>query len=77
MRTVRGIDFDELTVDELGAISAWLRQQPVAIAKLVPREYQIEALAKIGEAFEVRARPFSHGVRDRQNISRALGSGST
>jgi superfamily II DNA or RNA helicase len=47
MRTVRGIDFDDLTKDELRAISAWLREQPVAIKKPQPREYQIEALAKI------------------------------
>jgi hypothetical protein len=43
MRTVRGIDFDDLTKDD---ISAWLSEQPVAIEKLVPREYQIEALAQ-------------------------------
>ena len=49
MRTVRGIDFDDLTTDELKAISAWLRQQPVAIKKPVPRDYQIEALAKISD----------------------------
>jgi hypothetical protein len=41
MRTVRGIDFDDLTEDDLRAISAWLRQQPVAIKKAGPREYQI------------------------------------
>jgi hypothetical protein len=28
MRTVRGIDFDDLTKDGLEAISAWLREQP-------------------------------------------------
>src|SRR6266498_6016350 len=33
MRTVRGIDFDDLTKDELRAISAWLREQPIAIEK--------------------------------------------
>jgi hypothetical protein len=42
MRTVCGIDFDDLTKDDLAAISAWLREQPVAIAKLVPHEYQID-----------------------------------
>src|SRR6266567_5025766 len=49
MRTVRGIDFDDLTIDDLRAISAWLRQQPVAIKKPVPRDYQIEALAQISD----------------------------
>ena len=49
MPTVRGVDFDDLTIDDLRAISAWLRQQPVAIKKPVPREYQIEALARISD----------------------------
>src|SRR6516165_4292768 len=49
MRTVRGIDFDDLTKDDLAAISTWLREQPVAITKLVPRKDQIEALAKISD----------------------------
>lgn len=37
MRTVRGIDFDDLTWDDLKAISCWLKEQPVAIPKLAPR----------------------------------------
>src|SRR5215813_10765076 len=49
MRTVRGIDFDDLTEDDLRAISAWLREQRVVIPKLAPRQYQIEALAKISD----------------------------
>src|SRR5262245_9394812 len=51
MRTVRGIDFDDLTEDDLRAITAWLREQPVALEKRNPRDYQIEALAKIGSTF--------------------------
>ncbi len=34
MRTVRGIDFDDLTEDDFRAICGWLREQPVAIPKL-------------------------------------------
>jgi superfamily II DNA or RNA helicase len=56
MRTVRGIDFDDPTEDDLRAISAWLSEQPVAIEKLVPREYQIEALAKISDTLAKSAR---------------------
>src|SRR5215813_11939065 len=68
MRTVRGIDFDELTPDDLRAISAWLRQQPVEIEKPVPRKYQIEALAKISDTLaKSESRPCSHGIRYRQN----------
>src|SRR4029079_3052624 len=31
MRTVRGVDFDDLTEDDFRAISGWMREQPVAI----------------------------------------------
>src|SRR6516162_8754284 len=37
MRTVRGIDFDDLTEDDFQAIYCWLREQPAAIPKLNPR----------------------------------------
>ena len=68
MRTVRGIDFDDLTTDELKAISAWLRQQPVAIKKPVPRDYQIEALAKISDTL---------AKADRAHVVMACGTGKT
>ena len=68
MRTVRGIDFDDLTVAELGAISAWLREQPLAITKLVPREYQIEALANISDTL---------ANSDRAHVVMACGTGKT
>jgi superfamily II DNA or RNA helicase len=68
MRTVRGIDFDDLTVAELGAISAWLREQPLAITKLVLREYQIEALANISDTL-VKS--------DRTHVVMACGTGKT
>src|ERR1700731_5014983 len=68
MRTVRGIDFDDLTKDDLAAISAWLREQPVAIAKLVPLEYQIEALAKINDTL---------AKSDRAQVVMACGTGKT
>jgi predicted helicase len=68
MRTVRGIDFDDLTVDELGAISAWLREQPIAITKLVPRKDQIEALAKIRDTL---------AKSDRAHVVMACATGKT
>jgi superfamily II DNA or RNA helicase len=68
MRTVRGIDFDDLTRDDLGAISAWLKQQPVKIKKAVPREYQIEALAKISDTL---------ARSDRAHVVMACGTGKT
>jgi predicted helicase len=68
MRTVRGIDFDDLTVDELGAISAWLREQSIAITKLVPRKDQIEALAKIRDTL---------AKSDRAHVVMACATGKT
>jgi superfamily II DNA or RNA helicase len=68
MRTVRGIDFDDLTIDDLRAISAWLRQQPLEIKKLDPREDQNEALAKIAATL---------AKSDRAHIVMACGTGKT
>src|SRR6516225_7694346 len=68
MRTVRGIDFDDLTLDDLRAISAWLREQPVAIKKPIPREYQVEAHAKIGDTL---------AKSDRAQVVMACGTGKT
>jgi superfamily II DNA or RNA helicase len=68
MRTVRGIDFDDLTTDDLRAISAWLRQQPAEIKKRVPREYQIEALVKISDTL---------ANSDRAHVVMACGTGKT
>src|SRR5262249_48998420 len=49
MRTVRGIDFDDLTLDDFRAIGDWLREQPVRIPKATPRPYQMEALRGISD----------------------------
>src|SRR5215469_8750241 len=68
MRTARGIDFDHLTKDDLVAISAWLREQPAAIKKPIPREYQIEALAKISDTLT---------KSDRAHVVMACGTGKT
>jgi superfamily II DNA or RNA helicase len=68
MRTVRGIDFDELTKDDLAAINAWLREQPIAIKKLGPREDQIEALAKISDTL---------AKSGRAHVVMACGTGKT
>jgi superfamily II DNA or RNA helicase len=68
MRTVRGIDFDDLTKDDLGAITAWLREQPVATKKPDPRDYQLEALAKISDTLS---------KSDRAHVVMASGTGKT
>ena len=68
MRTVRGIDFDDLTGDELRAISGWLRQQPVAIRKPSPYSYQKTALGNITATF---------AKSDRAHVVMACGTGKT
>jgi len=69
IRTVRGIDFDDLTEDDLKAVSCWLREQPVAIPKFSPRDpYQIEALERIGETLV---------TSDRAHVVMACGTGKT
>jgi len=68
MRTVRGIDFDDLTENDFKAISAWLREQPVAIPKLTPHPYQSEALTKISETL---------AKSDRAHVVMACGTGKT
>jgi superfamily II DNA or RNA helicase len=68
IRTVRGIDFDDLTKDELRAISAWLREQPVAIPKLSPYPFQAIALEKIAKTF---------AKSSRAHVVMACGTGKT
>jgi predicted helicase len=68
MRTVRGIDFDDLKEDDFWAISSWLHEQPLAITKRAPRPYQIEALEKISETL---------AKSDRANVVMACGTGKT
>src|SRR5262245_40545288 len=68
MRTVRGIDFDDLTKDDLAAIGAWLREQPVEIKKPIPREYQVEALSQIRDTL---------AKSDRAHVVMACGTGKT
>jgi superfamily II DNA or RNA helicase/predicted transport protein len=68
MRTVRGIDFDDLTENEFKAISGWLKEQPVAITKLIPHPYQADCLSKISETV---------AQSDRAHVVMACGTGKT
>jgi superfamily II DNA or RNA helicase len=68
MRTVRGIDFDDLTKEELDAISCWLRGRPAKIAKLDPYSYQLDALTQIHETLK---------THDRAHVVMACGTGKT
>ncbi|WP_353200861.1 DEAD/DEAH box helicase family protein, partial [Sandarakinorhabdus sp.] len=44
IRTVRGMDFDDLTQDDFAAIEAWLKEKPAPVKQLSPRPYQQEAI---------------------------------
>ena len=78
MRTVRGIDFDDLTEDDLKG-----DQRLAERAASSDHEARATRISDRGtrkdqrHTREVGSRPCSHGVRNRQNISRAVGSGST
>jgi len=47
MRSVRGLDLDELTADDFAAIEAWLKEKPLPVKKLSPHRYQQEAIEGI------------------------------
>jgi predicted helicase len=68
MRTVRGLDFDELTKDDLRAIRGWLTENPVTIPKLNPHPYQLEALSQIAATLD---------QCDRAQVVMACGTGKT
>jgi predicted helicase len=69
MRTVRGIDFDDLTEDDFRAIGCWLREQPVQVSKRKPRDPdQLEALKCISETL---------AKSDRAHVVMACGTGKT
>ncbi len=68
MRTVRGVDFDELTPEDFAAIRQWLMGKPPVIEKLYPHPYQEKALQDIAETFE---------KSDRAHVVMACGTGKT
>jgi len=68
MRTLRGIDFDELTANDFDAISHWLKDQPFTIPKFARHPYQIKALSDIGETL---------AQHDRAHVVMACGTGKT
>jgi superfamily II DNA or RNA helicase len=68
MRTVRGIDFDDLTADDFKVIEGWLKQTPVQAPPLVRRPYQVEALEGIARTL---------ADADRAHVVMACGTGKT
>jgi predicted helicase len=76
MRTVRGIDFDDLTKDDLKAISAWLREQPVAIPKPSPLSISEDRSRKDrSDVREIQPCTCRYGVRNGKDVGCFMGSG--
>lgn len=68
IRSLRGVDFDQLTEDDFLVIEDWLKAKPTKRTALVPDPYQVEALANIRSHLE------SH---DRGSVVKACGTGKT
>lgn len=68
IRSLRGVDFDQLTEDDFLVIEDWLKAKPTKRTALVPDPYQVEALANIRSHLE------SH---DRGSVVMACGTGKT
>ena len=56
LRLLCGSDFDELGLEDLSAIAAWLEDRPAERSRAVPREDQAKALACIGDALRTHPR---------------------
>lgn len=68
IRSLRGVDFDQLTEDDFLVIEDWLKAKPAKRTALVPDPYQVEALVNIRSHLE------SH---DRGSVVMACGTGKT
>jgi superfamily II DNA or RNA helicase len=68
IRSLRGVDFDQLTEDDFLVIENWLKAKPAKRAALVPDPYQIEALANINRHLQ---------THDRGSVIMACGTGKT
>jgi len=68
IRSLRGVDFDQLTEDDFLVIEDWLKAKPAKRTALVPDPYQVEALANIRSHLE------SH---DKGSVVMACGTGKT
>jgi superfamily II DNA or RNA helicase len=68
IRSLRGVDFDQLIEDDFLVIENWLKSKPAKRAALVPDPYQIEALANISNHLQ---------SQDRGSVVMACGTGKT
>jgi superfamily II DNA or RNA helicase len=68
IRSLRGVDFDQLTDEDFTVIENWLKQNPKKRQPLTPDPYQVEALTNIAD--HLRA-------HDRGTVVMACGTGKT
>ena len=68
IRSLRGVDFDQLTEEDFTVIENWLKQKPEKRRPLTPDPYQYEALNDIANHFK---------TNDRGTVVMACGTGKT
>jgi len=68
IRSLRGVDFDQLTNEDFTVIENWLKQKPKKRQPLTPDPYQVEALTNIANHL---------GAHDRGTVVMACGTGKT
>jgi predicted helicase len=68
IRSLRGVDFDQLTDEDFTVIENWLKQKPKKRQPLTPDPYQVEALSNIANHL---------GANDRGTVVMACGTGKT
>lgn len=68
IRSLRGVDFDQLTEEDFLIIENWLKAKPAKRETLVPYPYQIEALKDIKSHLQ---------LNDRASVVMACGTGKT
>jgi superfamily II DNA or RNA helicase/ribosomal protein L7Ae-like RNA K-turn-binding protein len=68
IRSLRGVDFDQLTEEDFNVIENWLKKKPNKRQPLTPDPYQVEALTNIANHL---------GINDRGTVVMACGTGKT
>ena len=68
IRSLRGVDFDQLTDEDFTVIENWLKQKPKKRQPLTPDPYQVEALTNIINHLK---------LNDRGTVVMACGTGKT
>jgi len=74
IRSLRGVDFDQLTDEDFNVIEAWLKNKPPKRQPLTPDPYQVEALTNIANHLQANDRgTVGHGLWNWQDIGGFVG----